>query len=844
MFNHQAIFLGLALAFAFTQVRQAKAQLIPDNTFGKENSLVNSINSLEDRIDGGAIRGSNLFHSFEEFNIGNNRSVYFNNPTAIQNILTRVTGNNASQILGKLGVLGNANLFLINPNGIIFGKDASLDINGSFVGSTASFINFTDGTEFSAVSPEKPLLTISTPIGLGMGNNPGEIRVQGDGHSIVGDGLEFPFVDSSTKGLEVAPGKTIALIGGNIVLEGGLLKTKFGRIELASVASGKVNFTPNLQLSYDNAQSFQDIKLSQEALLDATNSLQNPSDTGNSINQNFADAGSINIKAKKISLTGNSYILLQNQVNIENLPPGTINIDATESLEINDSVIRTQSFLTGKGGDIKVKTKLLMMKDSGIITVSNYGLNSGGDINIEASDSIEIIGSSILDRAPSSITTIAFNSGDGGNINTSTNKLKLIDGGIISSTTFNSGNTGNLTINAREFVKVIGLGSSFTGASFLSSLTLGSGDGGNLTLNTQRLTVKDGGRVDASTGNSGAAGSITINASDKVELAGSGTIREVVIPSLITSSADIADKSLQEILGIPVILNGDSGTVTINTNQLNIADGALLAVKNDGSGNAGKLQVKADSISIKNRGNINATTASGRGGDINLQTQNLLLRDNSNISATAGDGDGGNINIDTQVLAALQNSDISANSEGSFGGKVAINAKGIFGTQFREFLTPESDITATSGKGGEFNGVVDINTITINPNFRLAELPTGLTNSSQQIVAGCSASRASNFTIVGRGGLPESPNQLFTGNIPTVDLLDLIPTSKNMSNDIYYRSSSNSNNNFIHQNKKEIVEAKGWITDTQGNIEFVAKVPRVINNSRGIKAVDCQSLVS
>ncbi|MEO1559838.1 MAG: filamentous hemagglutinin N-terminal domain-containing protein, partial [Cyanobacteria bacterium J06632_19] len=298
MFNIQAIFLGLSVTFTLIPVLSVKAQLIPDNTLGKENSLVNSLNSLEDRIDGGAVRGSNLFHSFKEFNIGNNRSIYFNNPSQIQNIFTRVTGSKQSQIFGKLGVLGNANLFLINPNGVIFGKDASLDINGSFVGTTASFIDFADGSQFSAVSPDKPLLTISAPLGLGMGNNPGEIRVKGDGHSTVGDGLDIDFGDNSTKGLEVAPGKTIALIGGNIILEGGLIKTKFGRIELGSLGSGKVDFnlTPeSLIFSYDNAETFKDIKLSNKAALEAISFSGNTSNSINNLDKNIADSGSIQL---------------------------------------------------------------------------------------------------------------------------------------------------------------------------------------------------------------------------------------------------------------------------------------------------------------------------------------------------------------------------------------------------------------------------------------------------------------------------------------------------------------------------------------------------------------------
>jgi filamentous hemagglutinin family protein len=133
-----------------------------------------------DQINGGATRGTNLFHSFQEFNVSEGRSAYFTNPAGIENILTRVTGTNPSNILGTLGVSGgNANLFLINPNGIIFGPNARLDVGGSFVASTASSIKFADGTEFSAVNPSAPpLLTISVPIGLQFNGTEGDIVVQ------------------------------------------------------------------------------------------------------------------------------------------------------------------------------------------------------------------------------------------------------------------------------------------------------------------------------------------------------------------------------------------------------------------------------------------------------------------------------------------------------------------------------------------------------------------------------------------------------------------------------------------------------------------------------------------
>jgi filamentous hemagglutinin family protein len=145
---------------------RVNAQIVPDNTLGAESSGVTPIPNIpgipSDRIDGGATRGANLFHSFQEFNVGEGRGAYFANPTGIENILTRVTGSNASNILGRLGVLGGANLFLLNPNGIVFGPNATLDIQGSFLATTADRVQLGDNSYFSATQPQtSSLLSVS-----------------------------------------------------------------------------------------------------------------------------------------------------------------------------------------------------------------------------------------------------------------------------------------------------------------------------------------------------------------------------------------------------------------------------------------------------------------------------------------------------------------------------------------------------------------------------------------------------------------------------------------------------------------------------------------------------------
>ncbi|HEY9600827.1 MAG TPA: filamentous hemagglutinin N-terminal domain-containing protein, partial [Allocoleopsis sp.] len=129
----KAIAFCIGGAFTFGENSTLAQTIVPDTTLGIERSVVTSGvdlgGVLGERIEGGAVRGTNLFHSFSQFNVGELQRAYFANPSGIINILSRVTGNNPSNILGTLGVTGgNANLFLINPNGIIFGPNAKLDI--------------------------------------------------------------------------------------------------------------------------------------------------------------------------------------------------------------------------------------------------------------------------------------------------------------------------------------------------------------------------------------------------------------------------------------------------------------------------------------------------------------------------------------------------------------------------------------------------------------------------------------------------------------------------------------------------------------------------------------------
>lgn len=211
----------------------AVAQVIPDNTLGAESSVVTPLDLTTQLIDGGAARGSHLFHSFLEFGIPEDTGVYFADPDSISTIFSRVTGQNPSEIYGTLGVLGDADLFLLNPNGVLFGPDAELDMEGSFVGSTADSLLLPDGTEFSATNPAVlPMLDIQVEAPVG---------------------LLFEGVDSGVlvNAANLDVGENLLLASGTVVSSGELTATA-GEISVVTavggVAPGQVNLTQTGEL--------------------------------------------------------------------------------------------------------------------------------------------------------------------------------------------------------------------------------------------------------------------------------------------------------------------------------------------------------------------------------------------------------------------------------------------------------------------------------------------------------------------------------------------------------------------------------------------------------------------
>ncbi len=680
-------------------------------------------------VTGGQEVGGNLFHSFQEFSVPTQGSVHFDHSPGIEIILSRVSGSSPSMIDGVIQTNGTTDLFLLNPNGIVFGSNAQLDIGGSFIATTAEEIIFEDGTSFSSLPDPSndTLLTVTAPVGVQFGTSPAPIENRSSASVLVpGDPFSLPF------GLQVSDSHTLALIGGDIIFEeGGTATISAGNLELGAVDQGSyvglIQTGDSWSLNYDLVDKFRDITLSNSAI--GSDSFFQAQDTQDS----------------KFRLVGRRILMLdRSSIQGPSIP---IILDAEELVHLQDqSGVFSFTFSDSPAGDITISAPILILEDSSTInsTSQPFSAGQGGNITLDISDSLEVKNSAVV--------STSLGSGQAGNIEISTDQLVLQDGGSVSSSAEGAGTGGSILIDAQSKVEIRGEGEfissseSFLGPSRIATETIGAdatGSGGLLQVITDQLIIAEGGLITASSrnGSLGQAGQIRIEA-NQVDISG--------FDSSISATSESPS---------------GAGQLSIQVENLSLSEGGTIDVSSTGNGNAGDLIINAATIDLKESAQILSITTGGQG-NIVITTQDLRLDQSGVRTDASGDVNGGNISIDAGTIVLLNVSDITANAEGGNGGNISITTEGLF-------QSDDSAITATSEQG--IDGVVTIIVPGSDPGETLIQL-SATPQDAPFPGQGCRPGRLANrFVVIGRGGLAPSPYDLQGPQSSWQDLRPLDP---------------------------------------------------------------------
>lgn len=633
---------------------RVNAQIVPDVSLPVNSVVPNGCAACT--IRGGTQVGGNLFHSFSQFSVPTGGEAFFDNSLSVSNIITRITGGSISSIDGLIRANGTASLFLINPNGIIFGSNASLNIGGSFIASTAISLKLSDGSEFSASNPQAPLLTITAPIGLQYGTNPTPIQVQEPIDTINGtvtdsgvyaDPGNAGFVRFGLPGLQVPQGQTLALVGGDVTLTGGILTAPGGRVEVGSIRSGGlVTLFPDAlgwKLSYNGVDHFGNIDLSQNAVVDvATNS---------------GAGGEIWVQGGQVTLKDGSTLLAETQ-GIER--GGNVWVKASDSLHIiglgedalgpliPSSILTDVSLAgaTGHGGNISIETNDLRVAEGGFISAGTFGAGNAGRLEVRAR-TIDLSGGSSA-FGSSGLLVDTFGAGQGGVATIAVERLLIQDGARISANTFGlfgTGNAGEVKVNAGT-IDLQGHSPSLGPSGLFSTVNSSSGNGGNLSITARELRVVGGAQIATTTIGAGNAGDLTV-VTENLELVG--------------SSADGASSGL--FASADVGSSGSGGNLTVQTGQLRIANGAQAITSTFGTGNAGNLTVNARDIELVGRAGDKPSGlmasvelgATGNGGNLTIAAEQLRLKAGAQvITGTLGSGNAGNLIVTAQTVELSQ----------------------------------------------------------------------------------------------------------------------------------------------------------------------------------------------
>jgi filamentous hemagglutinin family protein len=890
IFRHWSLNLvsfSILMNFTVSIADSASGQITPDKTLGTESSIIKS--NVNDRgvsaalIEGGAVRENNLFHSFLEFNVKAGQRVYFANPVQVENIISRVTGNNLSNILGTLGVSGNANLFLINPNGIIFGNNALLDIRGSFVASTANRITFPDGNEFSASNPQAPpLLDIKVPIGLQYGTQK-PTAIINRGNLKVGKDLTLSGGTVTSSGQLLAP-------AGKVTIEG-----VFGNVQASDITAQTATLLAkkNLILEESRLQTERDLNLRARDTIQIRDSKTQPF---------IAAAGG------KLQIQGDRKIDIF-----------ALNHPKSGLFSGGDMVLRSTNTVGGdaryfSNGNFRIE-KLnknlgnLSSPNDPIIRASgdvNFASYSGDSLHILAGGSVNIPGDITItgtDNSSIQEMDVLLSNGDTIDIDGSNRPTLDIRAGTrafdipgitgnsdgfkpLAPATNTTATSANIAIGSINIIQPDGLvlltnqyqpNTNLAGDISVPNInTISLGNGGSIFLDSKgAITVRN--RIDTQ-GVEGNGGNVMLLANDKIQVAeidatgffgglgGDITLNTKTSKSNIYINGDIVSTSdggspddkggtIEISTGGSLIVNNDALLSTKTDKEANAGDviirardtatferGRIESLTNESAtGNAGKIEIFTGSLSIKTNSELNSaalrseTFGRGDAGDVIIHARDSVTFDRGNIfSGTTESGTGeliegksGNIAITTPSLRLQNNAEISASnfsSQRGDGSTITLNV--------RSLSLDKSQISASAageGNAGSIN-VENANTVNLNNNSTIStSVEAGAVGQGGEITLNARSLSLNNSQI--------SASTAGQGNAGSITVNGNSFEAKN-GGQLSTATSSNNNAGSITLNIRDNVNLTGNNTGLFSNTDSSGKGGNISANSRNMTISD------
>lgn len=573
----------------------------------------------------GHIRGANLFHSFGQFSLSAGESATFTGASSIHNIIGRVTGGSPSVFNGLLrSQISGANLFLLNPSGVVFGPNAQVDVSGALHVSTADYLRLADGAVFAARLNLPSILSVAAPEAFGfLGPTPAPITV-------LGSTLHMP------------EGATLSLIGGDITVQPLLspapqLKVPGGRLHLASVASaGEVVLSPS-----DPSQRFQVETFSKLGTIQL--------DGGSVLDVSGARGGTVVIRGGRLVID-QAAIMSETHGDQDGARTGIDLATTQDILVTNGAFVVTSALGAGRGGDMAIQTGSLDVRNGAGLTTRAFpqSTGDGGTMTIMA-ESVQVSEGALL-------STAVGGSSRGGDLLIKTGAFTLSGGAGLSSLALGPGPGGDIGVAAAETLTVAGRDSTGLFPSSVTTSVQGQGSGGRITLTAPTVQVNDS-FVATATQSAGEGGAVSIQAGT-LTLIGGAKIRSDVGGSgrggtvTITGAQSLAmaghdSNGIPSGISLTTFGTGAAGRVILAAPHISATDGAVIGTSALGAGRGGDIVVQAGTLELSRGVQVGSLTfGDAAGGALVLEAGILTLQDGGHLTSTStGAGAGGDITL-------------------------------------------------------------------------------------------------------------------------------------------------------------------------------------------------------